>query len=118
MAVAFVFGLKAQEVNDEYKSIGSTILERVKDEKLSIGGYGEIHYNQQVSGQTRYNGKMDVHRMVMFFGYQFNDKTSFVTELEFEHVKEVYVEQAFLNYNVRTKHSFTRRINVDSNGYC
>ncbi|MDE5421118.1 hypothetical protein L3073_02735 [Ancylomarina sp. DW003] len=101
VAVAFVFGLKAQEVNDEYKSIGSTILERVKDEKLSIGGYGEIHYNQQVSGQTRYNGKMDVHRMVMFFGYQFNDKTSFVTELEFEHVKEVYVEQAFLNYNVR-----------------
>ncbi len=101
MAVAFVFGLKAQEVKDKYKSIGTTILERVKDEKLSIGGYGEIHYNQQVSGQTRYNGKMDVHRMVMFFGYQFNDKTSFVTELEFEHVKEVYVEQAFLNYNVR-----------------
>ncbi|MFT5749773.1 MAG: hypothetical protein ACI93S_001042 [Ancylomarina sp.] len=101
IAIAFVFGLKAQEVNDEYKSIGTTILERVKDEKLSIGGYGEIHYNQQVSGQTRYNGNMDVHRMVMFFGYQFNDKTSFVTELEFEHVKEVYVEQAFLNYNVR-----------------
>ncbi len=101
MAVAFTFGLKAQEVKDEYKSIGTTILERVKDEKLSIGGYGEIHYNQQVSGQTRYNGNMDVHRMVMFFGYQFNDKTSFVTELEFEHVKEVYVEQAFLNYNVR-----------------
>ena len=101
MAVAFIFGVKAQEVKDEYKSIGTTILDRVKDEKLSIGGYGEIHYNQQVSGQTRYNGKMDVHRMVMFFGYQFNDKTSFVTELEFEHVKEVYVEQAFLNYNVR-----------------
>jgi len=101
MAIAFVLGLKAQEVKDEYKSIGTTILERVKDEKLSIGGYGEIHYNQQVSGKTRYNGNMDVHRMVMFFGYQFNDKTSFVTELEFEHVKEVYVEQAFLNYNVR-----------------
>ncbi|MCZ4695213.1 hypothetical protein DWB61_10275 [Ancylomarina euxinus] len=101
MAIAFVFGLKAQEVKDEYKSIGTTILERVKDERLSIGGYGEIHYNQQVSGQTRYNGNMDVHRMVMFFGYQFNDKTSFVTELEFEHVSEVYVEQAFLNYNVR-----------------
>ncbi|MDE5417694.1 hypothetical protein L3049_06710 [Labilibaculum sp. DW002] len=98
--IAATFVVKAQDVQ-EPKSIGSTILERVKDEKLSIGGYGEIHYNQQVSGQTRYNGKMDVHRMVMFFGYQFNDKTSFVTELEFEHVKEVYVEQAFLNYNVR-----------------
>jgi len=100
-ALAFAFGLKAQGTKKEYKSIGTTILERVKDEKLSIGGYGEVHYNQQVSGQTRYNGKMDVHRMVMFFGYQFNDKTSFVTELEFEHVKEVYVEQAFINYNVR-----------------
>jgi hypothetical protein len=95
-----VLGLKAQDNGDQYKSIGATILERVKDEKLSIGGYGEVHYNQQISGQTRYNGNMDVHRMVMFFGYQFNEKTSFVTELEFEHVKEVYVEQAFLNYNV------------------
>jgi len=100
-AVAVAFGLKAQENVDQYKSIGTTILEKVKDEKLSIGGYGEVHYNQQVSGQTRYNGNMDVHRMVMFFGYQFNDKTSFVTELEFEHVSEVAVEQAFLNYNVR-----------------
>ena len=100
-AVAVALGLKAQENVDQYKSIGTTILEKVKDEKLSIGGYGEVHYNQQVSGQTRYNGKMDVHRMVMFFGYQFNDKTSFVTELEFEHVSEVAVEQAFLNYNVR-----------------
>ncbi len=101
MIIAFVFELKAQEEKDEYKSIGTTILEKVKDEKLSIGGYGEVHYNQQISKDTRYNGKMDVHRMVMFFGYQFNDKTSFITELEFEHVKEVYVEQAFLNYNVK-----------------
>jgi hypothetical protein len=68
---------------------------------LSIGGYGEVHYNQQISGNERYNGKMDVHRMVLFFGYQFNEKTSFVTEIEYEHVKELYVEQAFLNYNIK-----------------
>lgn len=91
---------KAQDTQ-EPKSIGTTILERVKEERLSIGGYGEIHYNQQISGNTRYNGNMDVHRMVLFFGYQFNDKTSFITEIEYEHVKELYVEQAFLNYNVR-----------------
>jgi len=100
MFIAF-FTAKAQDV-EEPKSIGSTILEKVKDEKLSIGGYGEVHYNQQISGQARYNGDMDVHRMVLFFGYQFNDKTSFVTEIEYEHVKELYVEQAFLNYNVRS----------------
>lgn len=99
--IAAFFCATAQNV-EEPKSIGSTILNKIKDEKLSIGGYGEVHYNQQISGQTRYNGEMDVHRMVLFFGYQFNDKTSFVTEIEYEHVEELYVEQAFLNYNVGT----------------
>lgn len=87
VAVAFVFGLKAQEVNDEYKSIGSTILERVKDEKLSIGGYGEIHYNQQVSGQTRYNGKMDVHRMVMFLDINLTTKRLLLPNLNLSTLK-------------------------------
>ena len=41
------------------------------------------------------NGKLDVHRMVTFLGYNFNDKTSFVSEIEFEHVVELYVEQTF-----------------------
>jgi hypothetical protein len=38
--------------------------------------------------------------MVLLFGYKFNDKTQFVTEVEIEHVEEVFVEQAFVNYNV------------------
>jgi hypothetical protein len=36
----------------------------------------------------------------MLFGYKFDDKIQFVTEIEFEHVQEVYVEQAFINYNL------------------
>jgi len=36
----------------------------------------------------------------MLLGYRFNDKVQFVSEIEFEHVSEVYVEQAFVNYNV------------------
>ena len=67
---------------------------------LKIGGYGEVHYNQPVSSDTKQNGKLDVHRFVMMVGYQFNQKLQFVTELEFEHVKEVYVEQAFLQYKI------------------
>ena len=67
---------------------------------LIIGGYGEIHYNQTVNTDLMKTGNMDVHRMVMLFGYRFNDRTQFVTELEFEHVKEVYVEQAFLQYKI------------------
>ncbi|WP_321516773.1 hypothetical protein [Marinifilum fragile] len=101
LAICFAYGVTNAQDQKEPQSIGSTILEKIKSEKLSIGGYGEVHYNQQISGKERYNGNMDVHRMVLFFGYQFNDKTSFVTEIEYEHVKELYVEQAFLNYNIK-----------------
>jgi len=68
--------------------------------KLMIGGYGEVHYNQPLSATTRYNGTLDVHRMVMFFGYNFNSKTQFISELEFEHISEVYVEQAFIQHRI------------------
>jgi len=67
---------------------------------LKIGGYGEVHYNQPVSADERKNGTLDVHRFVMMMGYQFNDRLQFVTELEFEHVSEFYVEQAFLQYKL------------------
>lgn len=67
---------------------------------LKIGGYGEVHYNQPLSSDVMKNGTLDVHRFVMMMGYQFNDRLQFVTELEFEHVEEVYVEQAFLQYRL------------------
>ncbi len=63
---------------------------------VTIGGYGEINYNQPEGG----NGTLDVQRLVMLFGYKFNDRVQFVTEIEFEHVKEVFVEQAFLQYSL------------------
>jgi hypothetical protein len=67
---------------------------------LKIGGYGEVHYNQPLSSDLMKNGTLDVHRFVLMMGYQFNDRLQFVTELEFEHVKEFYVEQAFLQYKL------------------
>ena len=63
---------------------------------VTIGGYGEILYNQP----NNLNGELDVQRLVMLFGYKFDDRVQFVTEIEFEHVKEVYVEQAFVNYSI------------------
>ena len=63
---------------------------------VTVGGYGEITYNQPESD----NGTLDVHRMVLLFGYKFNDRVQFVTEIELEHVKEVFVEQAFLQYTL------------------
>ena len=67
---------------------------------LKIGGYGGVHYNQPLSSELRNNGKLDVHRFILMMGYQFNDRTQVVTELEYEHVKEIYVEQAFLQYKL------------------
>jgi len=67
---------------------------------LTIGGYGQIDYNQPFNSEIKQNGNLDVHRLVLLFGYKFNSRTNFVTEIEFEHVKEVYVEQAFLNYKI------------------
>ena len=63
---------------------------------VTVGGYGEITYNQPEGN----NGELDVQRLVLLFGYKFNDKVQFVTEVELEHVEEVFVEQAFLQYSV------------------
>ncbi|MGI9545742.1 MAG: hypothetical protein ACR2MM_00790 [Flavobacteriaceae bacterium] len=63
---------------------------------VTVGVYGEILYNQPEDA----NGELDVQRLVLLFGYRFNDKTQFITEIEVEHVEEVFVEQAFVNYNV------------------
>ena len=54
----------------------------LNDNKLVVGGYGEVHYNQPMDVSTYNNGKADVHRVVMLFGYNFTDKTQFVTELD------------------------------------
>ena len=63
---------------------------------VTMGAYGEMLYNQP-NGD---NGELDVQRLVLLMGYRFNDKTQFVTEIELEHVEEVFVEQAFVNYNI------------------
>ncbi len=71
-----------------------------EEDPLTIGGYGQIDYNQPLEQGSQNEGVLDVHRLVLLFGYKFNKKTQFVTEVEFEHVKEVYVEQAFLQYEI------------------
>lgn len=75
----------------------NTILSSKNSKGITIGGYGQVDYNQP-EGK---NGKLDVHRFIIFLGYKFSDRVQFVTEIEFEHVKELFVEQAFLSYSVR-----------------
>ena len=93
LLASFVF---AQE---QYNSASTQLNNLLSTEKgLSIGGYGEITYNN-IEGKST-PAEIDVQRLVILFAYKFDDRTSFVTEIEYEHVKEVYVEQAFVNYAV------------------
>ncbi|MDH4106772.1 MAG: OprO/OprP family phosphate-selective porin [Gammaproteobacteria bacterium] len=76
-------------------------------ERTSIGGYGELHYNDLDSGS-----EMDFHRFVLFFGHQFNDRVRFMSELEIEHALvgdgepgEVEVEQAYVELDLNDYHS-------------
>jgi len=66
------------------------------NKNLSIGGYAQVDYNHPKNKIAN----VDLHRMVLYVGYQFNDKVSFESEIEFEHVKELEVEQAFINYRL------------------
>jgi len=82
--------------NNQQQNAIQNILSGNISKGVTVGGYAQVDYNQPEGA----NGKMDVHRMVMLLGYKFSDDVQFVTEIEYEHVKEVYIEQAFLNYSV------------------
>ena len=73
---------------------------------LNIGGYGEVHFNQPFTKGQKNLSTLDVHRLVMFLGYNFSSKTQFVSEIEFEYAKELWVEQAFI------QHRLNRYINL------
>lgn len=73
---------------------------------LTIGGYGEVHYNQRLDKDVRYNGLLDVHRIVMFLGYNFSEKTQFVSEVEYEYAKELWVEQAYIQHQLTNSVNF------------
>lgn len=107
MLLGYFAGINAQQSDSTgnfYQNSAEKLLQT--SGKLVIGGYGEVHYNQPFNSKIRSNGTLDVHRLVMLMGYNFSPKTQFVSELEFEHISEVYVEQAFL------QHKFNSFINL------
>ncbi|TDI13966.1 MAG: hypothetical protein E2P04_02075 [Acidobacteria bacterium] len=75
-----------------------------REQGVSLGGYGEMVYNNRSSGDDQ----VDFLRAVFYFGYKFNDRILFNSEIEFEHAKtgegedgEVAVEFAYLDFLVR-----------------
>jgi len=80
----------------EIQNSSQRILSNALGKKVTIGAYGEVTYNQPEGD----NGELDVQRLVLLFGYNFNDEVQFVSEIEIEHVEEIFVEQAFINYSI------------------
>jgi len=101
-AIAFYVGVYAQESDEDQEIDDKNVAQKLltSDSKLTIGGYGEVHYNQVMNKQTRDNAVLDAHRMVLFFGYNFSKSTQFVTEIEMEYAYEVWVEQMFLQHKL------------------
>jgi hypothetical protein len=88
---------------DELKDEVASLKEEGLSKKVSLGGYGELHYNSFQSSSK--SDELDFHRFVLFFGYEFNDWIRFESELELEHVLagegkegEVELEQAFIDF--------------------
>jgi len=89
--------LKGQDTN-EPKNLSSEILTKNED-KLVFGGYGQADFSKQLIKDRSLNSSLDISRLVLSMGYSFSEKTSFFTEIEFEHVKELFVEQAFISHS-------------------
>lgn len=77
----------------------------------TLGGYGELHYNNLSNGNGENKKEIDFHRFVLFVGHQFDDKTRFFSELEVEHGTindtddgsspgSVAIEQAYVEFDL------------------
>jgi len=84
--------------------------------ETSVGGYGELHYNN-LSSDTEKQKEIDFHRFVLFFDHEFNDKIRFVSELELEHTVSkdtadgssggaVQLEQAYIEMDLDDSSTF------------
>ena len=80
---------------------------QVPKNRVHIGGYGEMHYNN-LTANDEDKRQLDLHRMVLFFGYDFSDNVRFVSEFEVEHTLvsggsehgAVEIEQAYVELDV------------------
>ena len=77
---------------------GDSVLQHVKGNRLSVGGYGEVGYSREFYSDhvNRYSspqnykddpshGKFDIPHAVIYMGYDFGKGWTLGTEIEFEH---------------------------------
>ncbi|MGK0367694.1 MAG: hypothetical protein ACI9QD_000832 [Thermoproteota archaeon] len=78
---------------------------------VSIGGYGEIVFHSyadedESGADNNTDSESEVLRQIIYLGYKFNSKWILNTEIEIEHVSEIFAEFAYLDYLHSDKLSF------------
>ncbi len=75
------------------------------EQGVSLAGYGEVLYEnyaaQAEDGVT--SGpvdRFDALRAILYVGYKFNDRLLFNSEIEVEHADEIFLEFAYIDYQV------------------
>ena len=106
----------AQEATETAEAVAVATEEAVKNvslkgNKMSIGGYGELHFNSlDDQNGTADKDEIDFHRFVLFFDYDFTEQLRFVSELELEHsiagdgqAGAIELEQAYIEYDINKR---------------
>jgi len=85
-------------------------------DKTTVGGYGELHYNNLSDDNPSIGGddsrdRVDFHRFVLYFSHSFTDSIRFFSEFELEHSLagddkpgEIELEQAWLELDINNQH--------------
>lgn len=111
---------------DAIDEISVRELTATRSQRTSIGGYGELHYNNLNDDNDGIGGddaldRVDFHRFVLFFGHEFNDRLRFFSEFELEHsltagngssAGEVELEQAWIEMDLGDRHRMRAGIDI------
>ncbi len=89
-------------------------------EKTTIGGYGELHYNNTENDENNSEkDEVDFHRFVLYFGHEFTDNIRFFSEFELEHSiagegknGEVELEQAYIEMDLNENHRLRAGLDI------
>ncbi|MDT8282549.1 MAG: porin, partial [Gammaproteobacteria bacterium] len=104
-------------LQEQFNQLADQVNQNSQSTSLSnttIGGYGELHYNNLHSSKNPDEKTIDLHRFVLTVNHEFNDHIRFFSEVEIEHntVKdnnngsgetskgEVEVEQAYIQFDL------------------
>lgn len=100
-------GAAARPSNMTYQGPAQRSKEQAGYRGTTLGGYGEINYNNYKDSSRR--DEFDMQRFILFVGHKFNERTRLFSEIEFEHAVtdggdsssgEVAMEQAFIEYDL------------------